>query len=180
MVRIDLNGTKGFAPAEDKARAKAAMDTLLHGTGAGNDFLGWIDLPVNYDKEEFARIQQAAKKIQSDSEAVVVIGIGGSYLGARAVVELLKSPNYNGLAKKTPDIYFAGNGISGEALSETIAMVGDRICTDVQMAHNAGAMGVLVLSGETTLDVADKADPQPHITADSIEVLGELIREAHE
>ena len=126
MVRIDLNGTKGFAPAGNTARGKAALDTLLHGTGAGNDFLGWVDLPVNYDKEEFARIQQAAKKIQSDSQAVVVIGIGGSYLGARAVVELLKSPNYNALAKKTPDVYFAGNGISGEALSETIAMIGDR------------------------------------------------------
>ena len=126
MVRIDLNGTKGFAPAENTARGKAALDTLLHSTGAGNDFLGWVDLPVNYDKEEFARIQQAAKKIQSDSQAVVVIGIGGSYLGARAVVELLKSPNYNALAKKTPDVYFAGNGISGEALSETIAMIGDR------------------------------------------------------
>ena len=126
MVRIDLNGTKGFAPAENTARGKAALDTLLHGTGAGNDFLGWVDLPVNYDKEEFARIQQAAKKIQRDSQAVVVIGIGGSYLGARAVVELLKSPNYNALAKKTPDVYFAGNGISGEALSETVAMIGDR------------------------------------------------------
>lgn len=76
MVRIDLNGTKGFAPAENTARGKAALDTLLHGTGAGNDFLGWVDLPVNYDKEEFARIQQAAKKIQRDSQAVVVIGIG--------------------------------------------------------------------------------------------------------
>ena len=125
MVRIDLNGTKGFAPAENTARGKAALDTLQHGTGAGNDFLGWVDLPVNYDKEEFARIQQAAKKIQSDSQAVVVIGIGGSYLGARAVVELLKSPNYNALAKKTPDVYFAGNGISGEALSLSLIHISE-------------------------------------------------------
>ena len=126
MVRIDLNGTKGFAPAAEAKKAQAAVEMLLHGTGAGNDFLGWVDLPVNYDKEEFARIQKAAKKIQSDSEALVVIGIGGSYLGARAVVELLKSPNYNNLKKNTPDIYFAGNGISGDALREVIEMVGDR------------------------------------------------------
>ena len=126
MVRIDLNGTKGFAPAAEAEKAQAAVEMLLHGTGAGNDFLGWVDLPVNYDKEEFARIQKAAKKIQSDSEALVVIGIGGSYLGARAVVELLKSPNYNNLKKNTPDIYFAGNGISGDALREVIEMVGDR------------------------------------------------------
>ena len=126
MVRIDLNGTKGFAPAAEVEKAQAAVEMLLHGTGAGNDFLGWVDLPVNYDKEEFARIQKAAKKIQSDSEALVVIGIGGSYLGARAVVELLKSPNYNNLKKNTPDIYFAGNGISGDALREVIEMVGDR------------------------------------------------------
>ena len=126
MVRIDLNGTKGFAPAAEAEKAQAAVEMLLHGTGAGNDFLGWVDLPVNYDKEEFARIQKAAKKIQSDSEALVVIGIGGSYLGARAVVELLKSPNYNNLKKNTPDIYFAVNGISGDALREVIEMVGDR------------------------------------------------------
>ena len=126
MIRVELNGTKGFAPAADTAKAQAALDTLVKGTGAGNDFIGWVDLPVNYDREEFARIQKAAKKIQSDSQALVVIGIGGSYLGARAVIELLKSPNYNALAKSTPDVYFAGNGISGDALSEVIAMIGDR------------------------------------------------------
>lgn len=126
MIRVELNGTQGFAPAADKAAAQAAMNTLVQGTGAGNDFLGWVDLPVDYDKEEFARIEQAAKKIQSDSKALVVIGIGGSYLGARAVVELLRSPNYNALNKQTPDIYFAGNGISGDALREVIAMIGDR------------------------------------------------------
>ena len=126
MIRVELNGTQGFAPAADKAAAQAAMNTLVQGTGAGNDFLGWVDLPVDFDKEEFARIEQAAKKIQSDSKALVVIGIGGSYLGARAVVELLRSPNYNALNKQTPDIYFAGNGISGDALREVIAMIGDR------------------------------------------------------
>ena len=126
MIRVELNGTQGFAPAADTAKAQAALDTLVKGTGAGNDFIGWVDLPVNYDREEFARVQKAAKKIQSDSQALVVIGIGGSYLGARAVIELLKSPNYNALAKSTPDVYFAGNGISGDALSEVIAMIGDR------------------------------------------------------
>ena len=127
MVRIDLSGAKAFAPAaSNREKAQAAIDALRNGTGAGSEYTGWIDLPVNYDKEEFARIQAAAKKIQSDSQALVVIGIGGSYLGARAVIELLRSPNYNALAKSTPDIYFAGKGISSDALTETIAMIGDR------------------------------------------------------
>ena len=127
MVRIDLSGTKAFkASAPDCEKAQRAIDALQNGTGAGSDYIGWIDLPVNYDKEEFARVQAAAKKIQSNSQALVVIGIGGSYLGARAVVELLRSPNYNALKKSTPDIYFAGNGISSDALTEIIAMIGDR------------------------------------------------------
>ena len=126
MVKLDLTGTQKFAPAPDTAACKAAIDTLVKGTGAGNDFTGWVDLPENYDRAEFARIQAAAKKIQANSKALVVIGIGGSYLGARAVIELLKSPNYNALPKDTPDIYFAGNGISGEALSELLTLIGDR------------------------------------------------------
>ena len=127
MVSINFEGAKQFyAKQPDKTAAQAAFDTLVNGTGAGNDFIGWVDLPVNYDKEEFARIQKAAKKIQSDSKALVVIGIGGSYLGARAVVELLKSPNYNALPKNTPDIYFAGNGISSDAVTGILAMIGDR------------------------------------------------------
>ena len=126
MVKIDLTGTQGFAPVPDAAACAAAIDTLVNGTGAGNDFTGWVDLPENYDRAEFARIQAAARKIQANSKALVVIGIGGSYLGARAVIELLKSPNYNALPKSTPDIYFAGNGISGEALTELLTMIGDR------------------------------------------------------
>ncbi len=128
MVRIDRSGTETFVQPHtlDKAACKMAIDTLCSGTGAGNDFIGWVALPVNYDKAEFARIQQAAKKIQSSSKALVVIGIGGSYLGARAVIELLKSPNYNALAKDTPDIYFVGNGISSDALTDVIAMIGER------------------------------------------------------
>mgnify|MGYP000104704747 FL=1 len=128
MVRIDRSGTETFVQPHtlDKAACKMAIDTLCSGTGAGNDFIGWVDLPVNYDKAEFARIQQAAKKIQSSSKALVVIGIGGSYLGARAVIELLKSPNYNALSKDTPDIYFVGNGISSDALTDVVAMIGER------------------------------------------------------
>ena len=107
-------------------RVAAAHETLASGTGEGNDYLGWVDLPVNYDKEEFARIKQAAKKIQSDSKALVVIGIGGSYLGARAVIDLIKSPNYNLKQKDTPDIFFAGNTLSTDAVLEVLELVGDR------------------------------------------------------
>ena len=127
MVTVNFEGAVSFYPhTPDRAAAQAAYDTLVGRSGAGNDFTGWLDLPVNYDKGEFARIQKAAQKIQSDSKALVVIGIGGSYLGARAVVELLKSPNYNALPKQTPDIYFAGNGISSDAVTEIFAMIGDR------------------------------------------------------
>ena len=127
MVTVNFEGAASFYPhTPDRAAAQAAYDTLVRRSGAGNDFTGWLDLPVNYDKGEFARIQKAAQKIQSDSKALVVIGIGGSYLGARAVVELLKSPNYNALPKSTPDIYFAGNGISSDAVTEIFAMIGDR------------------------------------------------------
>ena len=87
MVSINFEGAKQFyASQPDKTAAQAAFDTLVNGTGAGNDFIGWVDLPVNYDREEFARIQAVAKKIQSDSKALVVIGIGGSYLGARYAI----------------------------------------------------------------------------------------------
>ena len=127
MVTVNFEGAASFYPhTPDRAAAQAAYDTLVRRSGAGNDFTGWLDLPVNYDKGEFARIQKAAQKIQSDSKALVVIGIGGSYLGARAVVELLKSPNYNALPKQTPDVYFAGNGISSDAVTEIFAMIGDR------------------------------------------------------
>ena len=126
MLKFDRSGAVGFCAETDKARCAAAIDTLVKGTGAGNDYIGWVDLPVNYDKEEFTRIQAAAKRIQANSKALVVIGIGGSYLGARAVIELLKSPNYNALPKSTPDVYFIGNGLSADAIADTIAMIGDR------------------------------------------------------
>ena len=88
-----------------EAIAEAAKEVLVSGTGAGNDFLGWVNLPVNYDKEEFARIQKAARKIQEDSEVLLVIGIGGSYLGAKAAIDFLGHSFYNGVSKeirKTP------------------------------------------------------------------------------
>lgn len=112
--------------------SKLAMDakeTLVSKSGAGNDFLGWIDLPVDYDKEEFARIQKAAEKIKSDSEVLIVIGIGGSYLGARAAIEFLRHGFYNMVSKevrKTPEIYFAGNSISSTYLRDLIEVIGDR------------------------------------------------------
>ena len=110
----------------------AAHKTLLEGSGEGNDFLGWIDLPVNYDKEEYARIKAAAAKIQKTCDVFVVIGIGGSYLGARAVVEFLKSPVYNNLKKDTPDIYFSGCNISAQSLNELLSICeGKDVCINV-------------------------------------------------
>lgn len=115
---------KAFAPI-----AAAAKETLVSRSGQGNDFLGWIDLPVDYDKEEFDRIKKAAAKIQGDSEVLVVIGIGGSYLGARAAIEFLRHGFYNNITKeqrKTPEIYFAGNSISSSYLKGLIDVIGDR------------------------------------------------------
>ncbi|MDE6212451.1 MAG: glucose-6-phosphate isomerase, partial [Lachnospiraceae bacterium] len=112
-----------------KKLALDAKEVLVGKTGAGNDFLGWIDLPVNYDKEEFARIKKAAEKIQSDSEVLVVIGIGGSYLGARAAIEFLRHSFYNVVDKsirKTPEIYFVGNSISSTYIKHLIDVIGDR------------------------------------------------------
>ena len=112
-----------------KAIAETAKNILVEKSGAGNDFLGWIDLPVNYDKEEFARIQKAADKIKNDSDVLVVIGIGGSYLGARAAIEFLRHSFYNNLPKevrKTPEIYYCGNSISSTYLQHLIDVIGDR------------------------------------------------------
>ncbi len=106
-----------------------AKELLVSKTGAGSDFLGWLDLPVNYDKEEFDRIKKAAAKIQSDSEVLVVIGIGGSYLGARAAIEFLRHSFYNVISKemrKTPEIYFVGNSISSTYIRHLMDVIGDR------------------------------------------------------
>lgn len=113
-------------------KAVAAMDTLMSKTGEGNDFLGWIDLPTNYDNEEFDRIKKSAEYIKKNADVLIVIGIGGSYLGARAVIEAVKSYNYNLLAKDTPQIYFIGNSISPSSLNEIVALCeGKDICVNV-------------------------------------------------
>ena len=100
-----------------------AHNDLHDKTGAGNDFTGWVDLPVNYDKEEFARIKVAAEKIKKNSEVLIVIGIGGSYLGARAVIEFIKGQSYNDTRKDTPAIYFSGNSISSSSLAEILKII---------------------------------------------------------
>lgn len=108
---------------------KDAKEELVSKTGAGNDFLGWLDLPIDYDKEEFERMKQAAAKIQNDSEVLIVIGIGGSYLGARAAIEFLRHGFYNNITKeqrKTPEIYYCGNSISSSYLKGLMDVVGDR------------------------------------------------------
>jgi len=108
---------------------KSAHDMLHNKTGAGNDFTGWVDLPVNYDKEEFQRIKAAAEKIRQDSDALVVIGIGGSYLGARAAIEALSHSFYNILPKdkrNTPEVYFAGNHISSKYLADLMDILEDK------------------------------------------------------
>ena len=130
MLKLDLSKLDQFLP-QDYVTARQddlaqAADMLARHNGPGGDFTGWVNLPRDYDKEEFARIKAAAKKIRRQSQVLVVIGIGGSYLGARAVIELLASPNYNLKQKNTPDIYFAGNGLSTDALLELIALIGDR------------------------------------------------------
>ena len=105
-----------------KVQVEAAADTLHNKTGLGSDFLGWVDLPTAYDKDEFARIKDAAERIKKNSDILIVIGIGGSYLGARAAIELLKSPMYNNMKKDTPDIYYVGNSINPNYLNEIIAL----------------------------------------------------------
>ena len=123
-IKLDDSYIGEFLSKEEIAamqpRVSAAAKTLHDGNGKGNDFLGWLTLPTDYDKEEFARIKAAAAKIKSDSDVLVVIGIGGSYLGARAAIEFLTSSQYNVIAKDTPKIFFAGNNISGGALSEVL------------------------------------------------------------
>jgi len=132
-VTFDYSKTAPFISENEVELMKKltldAKEVLVSKTGAGNDFLGWIDLPVDYDKEEFARIKAAAEKIKSDSEVLIVIGIGGSYLGARAAIEFLRHSFYNVVSKeirKTPEIYFVGNSISTTYLKHLLDVVGDR------------------------------------------------------
>lgn len=132
-VTFDYSKANSFlSPAEVERMKKLTLDAqkvLVEKSGDGNDFLGWIDLPVNYDKEEFERIKKAAEKIQQDSEVLIVIGIGGSYLGARAAIEFLGHSFYNNVDKsirKTPEIYYAGNSISSTYLKHLMQVVGER------------------------------------------------------
>ena len=125
-VRLDTTYTEKFVTAAEVAALRPEVEKaheMLHtGTGKGSDFIGWLNLPTDYDKEEFARIKKAAEKIRSDSDVLIVIGIGGSYLGARAAIEFLTSPNYNLTVKNGPQIFFAGNNISSDALNELLAL----------------------------------------------------------
>lgn len=115
-----------------KSQITAAHNLIETRSGQGNDFLGWVDLPVDYDKEEFARIKSAAEKIKQKADILIVIGIGGSYLGARAAIELLRSPFYNNMKKDTPDIYYVGNSISPTYLNEVLSICeGKDICVNV-------------------------------------------------
>lgn len=118
----------------------AAHKSLQEGTGLGNDFRGWMNLPETYDREEFARIKAAAEKIKKDTDVFIVIGIGGSYLGSRAVIELLRSPFYNNLKKDTPDIYFVGNNINSGYLNEVLSL-----CEGKEISVN-----IISKSGTTT------------------------------
>ena len=141
MIHIDLSNTRQFLQTNyDTAiapRLHIAHEHLQKGNGLGGEFTGWVHLPTDYDKEEFDRIKKAAAKIQSDSQALVVIGIGGSYLGARGVIECLCSPNYNLKKKDTPNIYFIGNGLSSEALSETMELL-DGVDFSVNVISKSG------------------------------------------
>ena len=143
-IKLNDKFVKDFIGENDfnaiNADVSAAVNTLRAKDGAGNDFLGWVDLPENYDKEEFARIKVAAEKIKKIAKVFVVIGIGGSYLGARAAIEFVKSPIYNNIKKDTPDIYFSGNSISASALKELL-----EICDSTDFAIN-----VISKSGTTT------------------------------
>ena len=132
---IRENDIKGL-----ESQVLAAHNLLENKNGLGNDFLGWVELPLNYDREEFYRIKKAAEKIKSDTDVLIVIGIGGSYLGARAAIEFLKGPYYNSLADGVPQIYFAGNSISGSNLSDLI-----KLCEGKRVSVN-----IISKSGTTT------------------------------
>ncbi len=143
-ISLNTKYLEKFVAAHELSAAKNAASlaakTLEEKSGLGNDFLGWVDLPTNYDKEEFARIKAAAEKIKSNSDILIVIGIGGSYLGARAAIEFLKSANYNSLKKDTPDIFYVGNNISPAYLNDIIS-----ICDGKDFSVN-----VISKSGTTT------------------------------
>ena len=143
-IRFSIQNAEQFMSEEEvtslDGMVRVAHQMLEEKTGLGNDFLGWVTLPESYDKEEFTRIKKAAKKIQEQSDVLIVIGIGGSYLGAKAMIDMLHSPFYNEKQKKTPKIYYAGNNISSGYLSELVELVRD---TDF-------SVNVISKSGTTT------------------------------
>ncbi|MBE6733570.1 MAG: glucose-6-phosphate isomerase [Ruminococcaceae bacterium] len=143
-IKFNSSYAKSFIRDNDieglKSQVTAAHNLVHNKNGLGNDFLGWVDLPENYDKEEFARIKAAAKKIKEDTDVLIVIGIGGSYLGARAAIEFLKGPYYNSIRDGVPEIYFAGNNISGSYLSDII-----KLCENKRVSVN-----IISKSGTTT------------------------------
>jgi len=132
-LSFDLSGNNDFFGGHEvelmKKQVELAESELMKGTGAGSEFLGWVTLPTNYDKSEFARIKEAATKIKNQSEVLIVVGIGGSYLGAKSAIEFLTHTFYNELPKEkrdTPEIYFAGTNISGTYLNHLVELIGDR------------------------------------------------------
>lgn len=137
VIELKKTGLKGFIFENEtelmKDMAKKANELLVNKTGAGSDFHGWVDLPVNYDKDEFERIKKAAKKIQSSCDVLIVIGIGGSYLGARAAIEFVNGQFYNQTRKEgIPEIYFVGNNISSAYINDIINIIGNRdFCINV-------------------------------------------------
>ena len=141
MIQIDLSKLQQFVSVpyemELAPRLHIVHGHLQKGNGVGGEFTGWVHLPESYDRAEFARIERAAQKIRSDSQALVVIGIGGSYLGARGVIECLCSPNYNLKKKDTPNIYFIGNGLSSDQLSETMELL-DGVDFSVNVISKSG------------------------------------------
>ncbi len=132
---IRENDLKGL-----ETQVALAHETVNNKSGLGNDFLGWVNLPFDYDKEEFSRIKKAAEKIRKDTDVLIVIGIGGSYLGARAAIEFLKGPYYNNLRDNAPEIYFAGNSISGSYLADML-----KLCEGKRVSVN-----IISKSGTTT------------------------------
>ncbi len=135
-IRLNENYVKGFVRDNELVNIQPAVSSahkqLREKSGAGNDFLGWATLPFDYDKAEFAAIKESAEKIKKNCDVFIVIGIGGSYLGARAAIEFVKSPLYNNMKKDTPDIYFAGCNISAEAISELLSICEGRdVCINV-------------------------------------------------
>ncbi len=130
MINVDISRTKQFVSASEleamKERLASAHDTLVNGSGAGSDFLGWLRLPEEIDREEFARVKICAERIRSDSQVLLVIGIGGSYLGARAAIEFIRGNTYNQRTNGSPEVYFVGNNLSTDYINEIIEIIGDR------------------------------------------------------